>query len=231
MSEHQGALVSVILPLHNAAGTIADALESIRAQTYAPIEVLVVDDGSTDGGAALAESFPEVKVIYQEAQGVAAARNRGLSEAQGAYIAFLDQDDAWVPEKTLMQVELLEARGDAAYVVGWEHCELEEGCERPGWIPEKMLQEDHLGLHPGSMLVRRSAFDVYGNFDPQYRFASDLDWILRVRKLGGIQIELQETVIRKRIHHANESHHQKEMARERMMILARLRKPQPTPPS
>ncbi|WFB37404.1 glycosyltransferase family A protein [Kiritimatiellota bacterium B12222] len=223
MAENYEELVSVILPLHNGERSIVAAIESIRAQTYAPIEILVVDDGSTDQGAEVVRTFSEVKYIHQAAQGVAAARNMGLNHAQGHFVAFLDQDDLWLPDKTRLQFELLTSQPNAVYALGWEHCVLEAGCERPCWVPENMMKEDHLGVHLGTMLARRSAFELYGHFDTQYRFASDFEWFVRIRKLGGVEVVLPQTVMHKSIHHTNESHHYKKMSTERMVILARLR--------
>ena len=100
--------VSVVIPCYNGERFIGDTLRSALAQTHAPLEVLVVDDGSKDGSAALAESFgPPVRVIRQPNQGESVARNRGMTEAVGDWIAFLDADDAWHPEKTARQLAAL----------------------------------------------------------------------------------------------------------------------------
>jgi glycosyltransferase involved in cell wall biosynthesis len=98
--------VSVVIPCYNTERYLGDALRSVLTQDVPPLEVLVIDDGSTDGSAALAASFgPPVRVLSQPNCGVSAARNHGLREARGEWIAFLDADDVWVPGKQRLQVE------------------------------------------------------------------------------------------------------------------------------
>ena len=107
----EGSLISVVVPAWRAEKTLAAALDSVLAQTWREIEVLVVDDASPDGTLALAESYaardPRVRVIAQkENGGVSRARNRGVREARGEWIAFLDSDDLWMPEKLERQMAL-----------------------------------------------------------------------------------------------------------------------------
>ena len=150
------------------------------------------------------------------------ARNTGIQASSGGMIGFLDQDDLWLPHKTRVQVEILQQNPEAHYVMAWEACELQEGLEKPSWIPPPFWEKPHLGVHLGTMLIRRSAFGRFGLFDPQYRFVSDHYWLMEVRKEAGTQPVLEQTVMRKRIHTQNESRHNDELSRERILALAHL---------
>ena len=98
-------LVSVVIPVFNGEKFLRDAVESVLAQKYSPIEVIIVDDGSTDGTASVANSFPEtVRYLHQINNGPAAARNRGIEQAQGSLIAFADADDLWPAAKLALQL-------------------------------------------------------------------------------------------------------------------------------
>ena len=116
-------MISVIIPLYNKAASIAQALDSVLAQECQDFEVVVVDDGSTDGGAAVVENYgdPRIRLVRQENAGVSAARNRGIEEAKGEYVAFLDADDVWLPgflsEIGVLQKEFPQCRAQAtAYI-------------------------------------------------------------------------------------------------------------------
>ena len=103
------ALVSCTVPVYNGERFLRDAVSSIIAQSHKAFEVIVVDDGSTDGTSAVARSFPEqVRYVRQENAGPAAARNRGVTEARGRFLAFLDADDLWLPDKLARQIAMLE---------------------------------------------------------------------------------------------------------------------------
>ena len=116
-------MISVIIPLYNKEGSIAQALDSVMAQECQDFEVIVVDDGSTDGGAAVVENYgdPRIRLVRQENAGVSAARNRGIEEARGEYVAFLDADDVWMPgflsEIEALQREFPQCRAQATNYV------------------------------------------------------------------------------------------------------------------
>ena len=97
-------LVSVIIPVYNGEKYLRESIDSIFSQTYTPIEVIVVDDGSTDQSKAIARSFPQIRYLFQNNSGHASARNRGIRAANADYISFLDSDDLWLPEKLLLQI-------------------------------------------------------------------------------------------------------------------------------
>ena len=105
MNQDKNKLVSVIIPVYNGENYLSQAIDSVIDQTYSPIELIIVDDGSTDKSKEIASSYSQVNYVYQENQGVAIARNTGIFKSQGEYIAFLDQDDIWTANKLKLQVD------------------------------------------------------------------------------------------------------------------------------
>lgn len=182
-------LISVIVPAYQAAKTLREALSSILGQDYAPLEILVIDDGSTDGTFELARSFgPPIMCLHQENAGPAAARNRGLLAARGELIAFLDADDLWPPHKLAAQVERMGedpeldvVQGRVAYV----------GFAAPGIALE--AEGTVPGVHLGGALFRRRVFDRVGPFDPALRRGEDQDFFLRARE-AGVKLTILERV-------------------------------------
>jgi glycosyltransferase involved in cell wall biosynthesis len=197
-------LVSVIVPIHNGERFLGDALDSIAAQDYDAIEVIVVDDGSTDGGPALAAAR-DVTLLRQEQRGAGTARNAGVGVARGEIFAFLDQDDLWLPSKLRLQVEILTAHPESICIAQQAYF-LEPGATVPAWFGKtELLTYDHAGWAPSCLAVRRSVFERVGRFDESLVHGSDVDWFARASHLS-IPIEKPaETLVRRRIHKANDS--------------------------
>jgi glycosyltransferase involved in cell wall biosynthesis len=191
--------VSVILPVFNREPYLADSIESVVSQTFADWELVVVDDGSSDGSPAIIERyrlrFPgKVKPIFQANAGVAAARNRGITASTGELIAFIDSDDLWHPRKLERQVEVFRAAAGVAFVyTGYEI--IDSGGRsldtvRPdprfqGDIYEKLWTEDNRILGP-TMMAARSMLDRAGLFDERLRHAENLDLRLKLARLGPV---------------------------------------------
>lgn len=184
-------LVSAIIPSYNRAHLCARAVRSALEQVNASIEVIVVDDGSTDGTQSLleAEFGARVQVVWQPNQGVSAARNSGITRASGEFIAFLDSDDQWLPHKTERQLHWLLSRPDYGMVlcdlitVDADGREIRRTCRRDnipsdGHILEHLLSAPY--LVPSSVMIRRSVIDDVGSFDTGLATAEDLDFHLRV---------------------------------------------------
>jgi glycosyltransferase involved in cell wall biosynthesis len=196
-------LVSVIIPVYNGGRFLAEALDSAFAQTYRPIEVIVVDDGSTDETAEVAHSRPEALYLHQENRGVSAARNAGLAIAEGELIALLDADDVWLPDKLCLQVDYLSANPRRGLVVGRNSYFVHPGAARPTWFAARRLDESEQALLPSSWLVRRPTFDRVGLFDPSYRVSEDIEWLARAKDAGIVPGIVEQVVLRKRLHDAN----------------------------
>ncbi|GGK08949.1 glycosyltransferase [Luteimonas terricola] len=182
---------SVIIPTWNRRGLIARAVDSVLAQTRPVEEIIVVDDGSSDGtGEYLAERYGErIICVRQDNAGVSAARNRGLALARGRYLALLDSDDEWLPEKTARQVEFLEARPDIGMVLCNVFRVNPDGSLIDVFDRRRQVPVDGPALRwvlcdpalaPLSVLMQRQVYETVGGFDESLRTAEDLDFHLRV---------------------------------------------------
>jgi glycosyltransferase involved in cell wall biosynthesis len=176
---------SVIIPAYNAKQYIAKAIESCLSQTYSPHEIIVVDDGSTDGTAEFAESFPSpVRVIrLSENMGLPTARNRGVQASTGDWLAFLDADDWFLPEK-LERQRRCALENEHAVLIYTACYTSRDGVEahaqfNPPAVLEKMLRY-RCAFHVGTVVLRRDAFDAMGGFDPSLRVDEDWDMWLRL---------------------------------------------------
>ena len=197
-------LVSVMIGVYNAAPYVGEAIESVLAQDYEPIELIVVDDGSTDGSGEVARSFAEVRVVRQENAGNGAARNRAVEEAQGTLYAFLDADDRFTPGKLNLQKAALDADPTLDMVFGhvreFLSPELDEATRatlRPP-APEPMPW-----TAPNLMLVRRASFERVGPFTAAVRVGVTVDWFARAAEAGLRYAVLPEVVLERRLHTQN----------------------------
>jgi glycosyltransferase involved in cell wall biosynthesis len=194
-------LVSAVIPAFNAERFIATALDAVLAQTYKELEVIVVDDGSTDETAAIAGRYP-VRLLRGENQGAAAALNRGIDAAGAELIAFCDADDIWMPDRISAQVDYLLAHPEAGVVT----CDMEVFLEPRTVLPQWMDEADFAtrrAMIPSALLVRQEVFDRLGGFDPSFTIGFDTDWMVRAVD-AGIEIgSVDRTLIRYRVHDAN----------------------------
>jgi glycosyltransferase involved in cell wall biosynthesis len=201
-------LVSVIIPNYNYGRFLKQAIDSVLAQTYPRVEALVVDDGSKDDSEEVLRGYGErIRWFRQQNQGVSAARNRGVRESHGAYLAFLDADDYWMPAKLEKQMEL--SLGDPE--LGLVGCRLdifdELGVSRvcldgmSGWVAQELLLLQRCVV-PGagsSLLVPRALFEEMGGFDERLSTSADWDFCYRAasrRRIGFVP----ELLVRVRQH-------------------------------
>ena len=198
-------LVSVIVPAYNRERYLGEALDSIFAQDYRPLEVIVADDGSTDGTARVARAYSEVRLLSLPHRGVAAARNAAIAASTGSLLAFLDSDDLWVAGKLDAQVGLLEGNPQIGYCFCRMWNFLEPGCESPSWAKTEGIGHVSDYCSMTSMVIRREVFDRIGEFDTQFHWGEDTDWLARARSLGISHVSLPEVYLRRRIHGTNVS--------------------------
>ncbi len=205
-------LVSVVIPMFQAEAWILDTLASVDSQTHQWIETIVVDDGSSDRGAGLVSVFAEsadrpVRLVRTANQGVAAARNLGIAESSGAYVALLDADDLWHPAKLELQVAQLERSGSPMCTCGYEFFDdrtrrrigvvrFDDGSAAlRGWLA---LEGNGLAL-ASTALIRREALDDLLRFDSLFSISADLYFALRVGETGHIDA-LPEVLVGYRVH-------------------------------
>ena len=179
--------VSVIIPTYNREKFIERSIRSVLDQTYQDFEIIIVDDGSTDNTRKVLGPYTgKLKYIYQENEGSSAARNRGIKESIGGYIAFLDSDDIWMPEKLALQVDILDKNKNIGIVYSKMFMFNEKG-ERIGTKPERATGRNFTELieiagdiPTSSVLTRRECFDKAGLFDKDLPTIQDFDMWLRI---------------------------------------------------
>jgi len=192
--------VTVVIPAFNAAETIGRALASLRAQTYPHLEISVVDDGSRDGTAARVRAeHPAARCIRQDNAGPSAARNRGVQEASGELVAFLDADDEFAPEKVARQVEVLGGGADVQ-VCGTNGLVVEgrrsypfNATGRPAlmrWSFHDIIWDYHPVM--ASLMLPRALFLELGGYDPGMRIGEDKDLLMRLAGSGCAVVEINE---------------------------------------
>lgn len=174
--------ISVIIPTFNRLELLKETLDSVRKQTYRDFEIVVVNDGSTDGTGEWLKQQHDLLVIEQSNSGIATARNSGASVARGAWLAFLDHDDLWSPDKLSIQSQFVADNPDVA-LVSARHVRLGKRYlrpRRPKWIKGDLLIKEYAEsfIHTSSVMIRRDVFDAIGGFPTRYSFADEFDvWL------------------------------------------------------
>jgi glycosyltransferase involved in cell wall biosynthesis len=199
-------LISCIVPARNAVRYLRETLDSILAQTYQPIEVIVADGRSTDGTGDLARSYgSRIVYVWNEGDtGAPSGRNVGLAHARGEYIAFLDADDLWHPEKLALQMARLEA--DTTIDVSLTYLENFWSPDLPAdqrWFKDGNRAMVLAGYSPATMLTRMDVFGRYGYWDATQGHAANSEWFVRARDAGAKIDLLQDVLVRRRLHATN----------------------------
>ena len=202
-----GALISCIVPVFNGERFLSEALDSILGQTWRPLEILVVDDGSTDASAEIAAGYgPPVTCLRQDNQGAAAAKNLGLSVAQGEFIAFLDADDLWLPEKLGRQMALLRERpGFCLCLSRFQNFWMPELADEAEQYRDEPLSQPLSAWSIGTLLASRETVERVGPFPDGHRGNENMLWFLRAAKAGATIEVLAQVLLRRRFHHGNDT--------------------------
>lgn len=198
------SLVSVIIPVYNCERYLSEAIESVLSQAYNFIEIIIIDDGSTDGSAQVAKRFGgRVRYFFQANGGIAAARNRGVELAQGSFLAFLDADDVWIENKIAMQMEAFAGDNtlDAVFghVVQFVSPDLERVKREKLFCPTEPIA----GYVAYAMVIKRESFLRVGMFSTDWQFAEFIDWYAKAVEKRLKSHMLPDIVARRRLHGNN----------------------------
>jgi glycosyltransferase involved in cell wall biosynthesis len=197
VTDRQPAPVSVVIPVYNGVRYLAQAIESALGQTRPPQQVIVIDDGSDDGSVEAARVYGGiVESVSQPRAGAAAARNEGIRRATAQFVAFLDADDVWEPAKLERQ---LAAHASAGADILFTHVTEFRDTSDDGAAGLRSMA----GLIPSTAMIRRSAFERIGGFNPTWRVGEFIDWYMRAME-GGLQSHVvSEMLVRRRVHGQN----------------------------
>ncbi len=208
----QKGLVSVVIPNYNYAHYLSETIDSVLSQTYPQVEIIVVDDGSTDGSKEILAGYGgQIRTIFQQNLGVSAARNNGVSDSRGEFIAFLDADDYWLPTKIERQIERFSRDGQLGLVhVGVDEVDADgnsmlerlEGLE--GDVSNELLQFKREGVLGGGsgLMVPRKVFDDVGGFDLRLSTSADWDLIYQISNRYPVGF-VPEILLKYRVHNSN----------------------------
>lgn len=193
-----------MIPVFNGERYLAEAIESVLNQQISGLEIIVVDDGSTDASAAVAARYSErIRLVHQSNQGPAAARNHGIRIAGGDALAFLDADDCFTPGALELQLNKLQKNPDVGIVLG--HKSYFSSPELPQSTGATLTDsaDDYLFLSLGCSLIRRSVFDVIGLLSESMKLCEDWDWFMRARE-SDIRLLIHRCVVLQvRLHEEN----------------------------
>jgi glycosyltransferase involved in cell wall biosynthesis len=195
-------VVSVIIPVFNGQRFLREAVQTVLAQNYSPLEIVIVDDGSTDSTASVVKSLGEpVRYLHQANQGPAAARNRGIEQAQGSLLAFADADDLWPADKLELQLPCLIE--DVAVEIVMGRIQQVLLSETDGKTQAKEFAEPAFSVNLGSAIIRKSVFERVGLFDETMRYSEDVDWFMRAREVGAAIKTIDSVTLLYRQHEQN----------------------------
>ncbi len=182
--------VSVIIPTYNRANYICEAIDSVLSQTYTDYEIMVIDDGSTDNTKGVLQPYSsKIKYLFQENRGIAAARNYGIRNSTGEFIAMLDSDDQWLPEKLKIQVATISSNPELAFVCSGSYVIDGDGKIIDIWKKSRKLNSETFdNLYKKdfvltlTVLLRRTHFEAIDGFDDEYKVSQDYELWLRLAK-------------------------------------------------
>jgi glycosyltransferase involved in cell wall biosynthesis len=223
--------VSIILPVYNGEKYLSETIDSIIEQTFADWEIVAVNDGSTDNSHSILQQYKsnlgsKIKIIDQENSGVSVARNVAIDNSESEYLAFIDADDMWLPEKLEKQIKILDNNPDVALVYSDLLDLIENKTTRRKQILKRKLQRGYI-FEPlfyfnfialSSVVLRKEMIEKYGNFDSDYKIIQDYDLFLRIAEKNVIDY-VDESLLIYRIHENNISGNMEAIERENFKLI------------
>jgi glycosyltransferase involved in cell wall biosynthesis len=209
MESEDRPLISVIVPTFNRVELLKETVQSVRNQTFRDFELIVVNDGSSDGTAPWLSAQPDLRVVTQRNSGIAASRNMGASVARGRWLAFLDHDDLWARDKLEVQAAFVRDNPDVG-LVAVKHERLGTSYREPRhptWIKGDLLVKEYAEsfIHTSSVMIREDVFQHIGGFPTWYRFADEFHVWLQIAAAYPIAY-FNRPLVLIRFYEANTSH-------------------------
>jgi glycosyltransferase involved in cell wall biosynthesis len=220
MKESASPLISVIIGVYNGEAYLSEAIESVLGQTYSPVELTVVDDGSEDGTAEVIERYGStLRHVYQPNGGMGAARNAGVAVAEGRFLAFLDADDRFTSEKLERQMEIFASEPELDIVFGHMTEFISPDVSEEARALLRQPVHDVAWRTPNLMLVRREAFDRVGLFSMTLKVGIGVDWYARSREKGLKAATPPLVVLERRLHAENNGIRQRDLRPQYLHVL------------
>lgn len=216
----KNATISIIIPVFNAERYLAEAIESVLMQSVKPLEIIVVNDGSTDKSEKVANTFKnDICYLLQENKGASAARNLGISLAKGSLLAFLDADDVWTAHKLELQLKALKKNPELDMVFG--NVEQFVSPELDAENGNRLRSELKImpGYYVGTMLIKRESFQQVGLFKEDLQLAEFIDWFSRAEDMKLHYKVLPEVVTKRRIHTTNQGLYKRQHMKDYVSVL------------
>ena len=211
-------LVTIVVAVHNGERYLDEALASALAQDHPRVEVVVVDDGSTDSTGEIARQDQRVRYYHQSNQGMALARNHGIRVAEGELVTFLDADDVLLRDRLRAQVDYLEAHPEIGCVLARHDLLLAPGQLRPAWLVPDGIFGDAGGVEPGSAMLATGTARQIG-FDPRYPMVDGMEWLSRLTD-AGVRVGVCDQVLwHRRIHGGNHSRDRPALRQEMLRMI------------
>lgn len=213
-------LISVVLPVHNGEQYLTNTLNSIKKQSYKNIELIVINDGSTDQSERMLLDFDyPIQYYHQKNEGVAQARNKGIRESKGNFVAFIDQDDEWHPDKLQLQINELKSNPYLGFITCKQEIKISGNQTTVKYIKRELIEKPHKTYVPSAILVRKHILLSVNGFNPIYQLGSDTDLISKMRDRGVNEGFIDRVLLLKWHHDKNESKQVEQSQKELLKAL------------